>query len=158
MKTFSSLVGILVFSCVMSGCSTIPAVPVGPKVSVLPGTGKNITEFQQSDEVCRDYAMRIIGQKPVDQKAGGDAGTAGSVKNTSNPRLYGNEAQYYYDEAYVQCMYASGHQVPVPAEYANSMVQSPAKTVPGGQGKAVPAPPPFDPPSSPPPDYVEPKK
>ena len=60
---------------------------------------------------------------------------------------YGSQRQY--DNAYIQCMYAKGHKVPVPASMA-SRSGKPATSY--GTGTAYP-PPPGQPPSSVPPDY-----
>lgn len=59
--------------------------------------------------------------------------------------------QRYYDNAYVQCMYARGQQVPVPAAMARSRRQAPvepAATTPSGAGYAPPPPPGYAPPPS----------
>lgn len=73
------------------GCATAPA---GPSVNVLPGTGKPFEQFQADVSVCREWA-------------------AGQVKGAfmDAPSW---EVQRRYDNAYVQCMYAKGHQVPSP--------------------------------------------
>ncbi|MDR2507556.1 MAG: hypothetical protein LBD67_06110 [Candidatus Accumulibacter sp.] len=188
MKPFSFAV--ILPALVLAGCAS---VPTGPRVMVLPGTGRSFTEFQASDAMCRQYASRVIGQTVNDPAireavvgtvvgavagaaiggshgAGVGAGTGlivGSSSGAETSRLSGYEAQYRYDEAYVQCMYASGHRVPVPASVASSMTQysgvvAPAPAPAAAAGKKapsaeIPPPPPFAPPSSPPPDYVPPK-
>jgi hypothetical protein len=55
----------------------------------------------------------------------------------SQNRAYGSQRQY--DNAYIQCMYAQGHKVPVPAGSARSWTESspPASPPPG-----TPVPPP----------------
>ena len=183
MKPFSFVAILPVL--VLAGCAS---VPTGPRVMVLPGTGKSFTEFQASDAMCRQYASNVIGQTVNNDPAvrdavvstvvgavagaaiggrsgaGVGAGTGlivGSASGSETARLSGYEAQYRYDEAYVQCMYASGHRVPVPASVASSMTQySGAPAVVAGKkapSAEIPPPPPFAPPSSPPPDYVPPK-
>ncbi len=64
----------------------------------------------------------------------------------------GGEAQHRYDNAYVQCMYASGHQVPVPASIAQAQpVHRPlARSAP--PPRSSPPPPPRGEPPPPPPD------
>jgi hypothetical protein len=174
---------LMVFSAiVLGGCASMPS---GPRVTVLPGTEKSFDEFLESDHVCRQYAQRVIGQTSSDpavrdaivgtavgtaagaaiggsQGAGVGAGVGlifGSAAGAESNRLYGYEAQYRYDEAYMQCMYAAGHRIPVPAEVAKALMQRPAAVVPEGAGSAVdiPPPPPHLPPLSPPSDYVRPR-
>lgn len=67
-------------------------------------------------------------------------GAAGS--NTARASGYGSQRQY--DNAYIQCMYAKGHRVPVPANMAYSR---PVKAA----GAGIPPPPPGTPPPPPPP-------
>jgi hypothetical protein len=72
-----------------AGCATAPA---GPSVNVLPGTGKSFEQFQTDVSVCRDWAARQVKGAFMDAPVW--------------------EVQRRYDNAYVQCMYAKGHQVP----------------------------------------------
>jgi hypothetical protein len=113
MKLWPSLVllsGVMFFG----GCATRP--PSGPRVVVLPGTGKTYNEFSQNDKLCRQYAGRSIG-----------IAADGSAVPES-PRYSGEEAQYRYDEAYIQCMYAHGNKVPISEEVANTLRQKPMPT------------------------------
>lgn len=141
-------------------------VPTGPDVMVLPGTGKSFEEFRMDDTACRDYAFQQIGgqARAADQtavsraaigtavgavagaaiggrdSAGVGAGTGlvvGSMMGTESARYAGRGSQNQYDAAYVQCMYAKGHRVPVSGAYSSA--PAPA---------AVPPPPP---PGTPPP-------
>ncbi|MDR1163428.1 MAG: hypothetical protein LBM17_06300 [Candidatus Accumulibacter sp.] len=182
---------LMIFSVlVLGGCASTPS---GPRVTVLPGTGKSFSEFLDSDRACRQHAQRVIGQASDDPAVrdavvgtavgalagaaiGGRGGAGvgagmglvvGSAAGSESSRLYGHEAQYRYDEAYMQCMYSAGHKIPVPAEMARSMAQTPLPALPvdaAGVGGArvaedadIPPPPPFQPPLSPPPDYVAPR-
>ena len=63
---------------------------------------------------------------------------------------YGTQRQY--DNAYIQCMYARGHKVPVSAEMAQILREAPASYAPpkNADGRAIPAPPPGNPPPPPP--------
>lgn len=72
-----------------AGCATAPA---GPSVMVLPGSGLPFEQFQADESVCRNWA-------------------AGQVKGAfmDAPSW---EVQRRYDNAFIQCMYAKGHQVP----------------------------------------------
>lgn len=66
------------------------------------------------------------------------AGTAGSSMYATQQR---------YDVAFIQCMYAKGHQVPVSGNFSNTVQQPSA---PKAAGAAIPPPPPGSPPPPPP--------
>ena len=72
-----------------AGCATAPA---GPSVMVLPGTGRPFDQFQADVSVCRDWAAKQVKGAFMDAPSW--------------------EVQRRYDNAYIQCMYAKGHQVP----------------------------------------------
>ena len=72
-----------------AGCATAPA---GPSVMVLPGAGRPFDEFQADVSVCRDWAAQQVKGAFMDAPS--------------------FEVQRRYDNAYIQCMYAKGHQVP----------------------------------------------
>src|SRR4026208_1633477 len=86
-----------------AGCATAPA---GPSVLGLPGdgkpfqpaqahrhaAGKPFEQFQADVHVCREWAANQVRGAFVEVPA--------------------FEVQRRYDNAYVQCMYAKGHQVP----------------------------------------------
>ncbi|WP_319242044.1 YMGG-like glycine zipper-containing protein [uncultured Propionivibrio sp.] len=170
-------VGVIGLAVLAGGCATIPS---GPSVLVLPGTGKSLNDFRASDFQCRQYAAQQIegmGRDPSVRNAaigtavgavagaaiGGQQGAGigagagllvGSASGAEAGRSYGYDAQTRYDNAYIQCMYAGGHRVPVPASMARSLMeQAPATKA---SGAAIPPPPPHAPPASPPPDYVPP--
>lgn len=100
--------------------------------------------------------------------AGGSAGTGaalgagtgllfGSAVGTDAAAQSGRSAQETLDQAYVQCMYGKGHQVPVPASVAARMQQAGAQTAPPvyvqppAQAPVAPA---YPPPNAPrPPGY-----
>jgi hypothetical protein len=69
----------------------------------------------------------------------------GSASGAESGRVYGNEAQRRYDNSYLQCMYASGNQVPMTVRRSHRQ-RMPA---------APPVPPDYYPAPSayPPPDY-----
>jgi hypothetical protein len=56
--------------------------------------------------------------------------------------------QVRYDNAYTQCMYSSGHKVPVRGRYGDS-----AKYPARAPGASIPPPPPGQPPAQAPADY-----
>ena len=85
--------------------------------------------------------------------AGTGAGTGlivGTVAGTSAAQGSSSGAQHRYDNAYIQCMYAKGNQVPTPG-YGTSYRRSPAPAHLG-----YPPPPPAGYPPPPPPGYSAP--
>ena len=106
-------------------------VPTGPSVMVLAGSGKPLEQFQTDDRACRQSAAQGIE----------------SAKRSELP------AQRRYDMAYMQCMYAKGHQVPVaggPQGYVSP--SSPSTSAPAAESlpPGVPPPPAGAPPPPPP--------
>ncbi|MDD4914512.1 MAG: glycine zipper family protein [Methylococcales bacterium] len=70
---------------------------------------------------------------------------AGSMMGVPAAASSGMAAQQRYDAAYMQCMYAKGHQIPVPGQYSGSVQQET-----GGSAAAnIPPPPPGSPPPPP---------
>ena len=63
----------------------LTACASGPQVMALPGKSKSLDQFHTDDTVCRAWA----GQQSRADRGG------------------------RYDMAYLQCMYAKGHQIPV---------------------------------------------
>ncbi len=124
----------------LSGCMT--SVPMGPRVSVMPAAGKPFDLFAAEDRICRQYAAQSIGSTPdeiasqnavgstvagvaigsaVGALAGGHEGAqtgaavgliAGSSEGSANAAYASRDAQWRYDLAYQQCMYAKGNQIP----------------------------------------------
>lgn len=77
--------------------------------------------------------------------AGAGAGLLlGSAVGADSARASGVGTQRQYDNAYIQCMYAKGHRVPVPANMA--VPRSTART----PDASIPPPPPGSPPPPPP--------
>ena len=67
-------------------------VPTGPSVMALAGSGKTLEQFQTDDGTCRQSA-------------------AHELETTKQGEV---PAQRRYDMTYLQCMYAKGHQIPIP--------------------------------------------
>jgi hypothetical protein len=95
-------------------------------------------------------AGALIGSASGDAGEGAAAGAGsglllGSAAGSGAYAASGDLLQRRYDTAYVQCMYAKGHQVPVPAGAApaNHAQQAPADTSANAGG--------FPPPGTPPP-------
>ncbi len=166
MKTLSAVIATSAL-VLLSGCASIPTAP---SMMALPGTGRDFSDFRRDDAQCRQYASQEVGgfaNEPgvrsavVGTAVGAAAGAAigghqgagvgagagllfGSAVGADATRSHNYGSQRQYDNAYIQCMYARGHKVPVPADLARSLARP-----------AV-APPPFAPPASPPPDYFPP--
>lgn len=171
MKSSAVLIPLLSL-LLLGGCASVPS---GPSMLALPGTGRTFNEFRASDSQCRQYASQLVSGRANDttvrnaivgtavgaiagaaigghQGAGVGAGAGlivGSVAGADSDRSYGYGAQRKYDDAYVQCMYASGHKVPVSASVARSLTQqNPAEPA---LNSSIPPPPPNAPPPPPPP-------
>ena len=154
----------------LSACSTIPTAP---SILALPGTNRTFDSFRAAAQDCRLYASRQITVPVTDpgvQSAvvgtavgaaagaaiGGQQGAAvgagtgllmGSAVGADSNREYTYGTQRQYDHAYIQCMYGRGHKVPVSAEFAKNLSQSPAAPARSGNYPPPPS-------SEPPPDYV----
>lgn len=158
----------------LGACSTIPSAP---SILALPGTNRTFDAFRADDQACRQYASQQITIPVADpgvksavvgtavgaaagaaiggqQGAAVGAGTGllmGSAVGADSNREYTYGTQRQYDHAYIQCMYGRGHKVPVSAEFAKNLSQSPP-VAPARSGNYPP------PPSTePPPDYVPPR-
>ena len=78
------------------------SAPSGPSVMALPGSAKSFDEFRADDAGCRQFAA-----------ADPDA-----------------TKQWRYDMAYLQCMYARGHQIPLPSGAFTAPPGSPSSSPP----------------------------
>lgn len=165
----------------LGACAT---TPMGPTVQVMPGANKPFQVFASEQASCKDYAVsqvkeqadsanqQAIGTALISTALGAGLGAAvgggqgagigaagGSVLGAGIGADRSNNAQLsiqqQYDNAYMQCMYAKGNQVPgmaaavapppppVPVAVP-APVSTPKKT------NAVPPPPPSDAPPPPP--------
>ena len=122
MFRFSTKVFSVVVLVVLAGCVSFPT---GPNIMALPGTGVPFEQFRNDDAQCEQYASSQI------------------VRNGSAGSEY--EMQQRYDVAYVQCMYAKGHKVPVSGQFSGAIPQNNA-VVPS---ENIPPPPPGIPPPPP---------
>lgn len=113
------------------------------------------TASQASDDsFARSAALGTVLGTAVGAVAGGGKGAGigaatglvlGSAIGADESRISSHESQHRYDNAYIQCMYASGHRVPVSGTV---MEQRPA---PYSQPQAPIAPPASSPAAYPPP-------
>jgi len=95
----------LVLASALLFATACAPVPSGPSVAVRTGAGKTPEEFASDDRSCRAAAAQEI------QTKGGNV-----------------PAQRRYDMAYTQCMYAKGHQLPLPAPAPAETSASPPGT------------------------------
>lgn len=72
----------------------------------------------------------------------------GSAAGAGAAEVSGYEAQRRYDHAYLQCMYASGHRVPVSGRYGVGRSERDGRD--GRTRRSPPPPPPGEPPPPPP--------
>jgi len=87
----------------LAACSSTPS---GPDILALPGNGKSLEQFNGDDVSCRQYALGQLGGKSPNPAPSESAGSGAADASWS-------EQQRRYDFAYVQCMYAKGHRIPV---------------------------------------------
>ena len=117
------------------------STPMGPTVQVLPGPNKPFDVFQGDQDQCKQYAQsqvsgqadaanqRAVGTAAIGTLLGAGLGAAigghqgagvgagaGAIVGTSagaNGSAYGQGSiQYQYNNAFAQCMYSKGNQVP----------------------------------------------
>lgn len=169
-----SPVSLLLAACsilLLAGCVT---APTGPSVTVLPGSGKSFQQFRTDDADCRQYARQQTGgadrtgadagvrSAAVGTVIGAVAGAAigghegagvgagaglvvGSMAGAGAAQSSAYGTQRDYDGAFIQCMYAKGHKVPVSA----GMMRSQADAPPAQSSGYFPPPPPGYPPPPP---------
>lgn len=131
---------LFIFVGLLAGCAT--QRPIGPTVSVMPAPGKPFDVFSVEDQQCRQYASQSTGLTAgqtssgnffgsaaagtaigavAGQLIGGNQGAgvgagmgllAGSVQGGGDAQASTQDAQWRYNNAYKQCMYAKGNQVP----------------------------------------------
>jgi peptidoglycan hydrolase-like protein with peptidoglycan-binding domain len=158
MKHHGAVIIGLSASLLLGGCAS---TPMGPTVPVMPAANKPFEVFQQDQLVCKQFAeqqvggqaestnTRAIGGAALGTVLGAGLGAAigggqGAGIGAASGALLGTGVgagtsggtqltiQQQYDNAYSQCMYSKGNQVP------------------GFQPAAVYAPPPPPPPAPPP--------
>ncbi|MCX7174620.1 MAG: glycine zipper family protein [Proteobacteria bacterium] len=105
-------------------------------------------------------ALGAVAGAAIDGSRGAAAGAGtgllvGGLAGTGTGQASAYDAQRRYDYAYQQCMYASGHRIPVrsrfstePSPYTENMPPPPSS--PSPSGNMPPPPPPGNPPPAPP--------
>src|SRR6266403_657335 len=105
-----------IVACVLllAACTTVPP---GPRVMVLPGAGKSFDQFQTDDAVCRQWASQQAGTtaQAVSGQSTLTGAAVGTLLGAGAGDTSAHEVQRRYDNAYQQCMYAKGNQIPVSA-------------------------------------------
>jgi uncharacterized protein YcfJ len=138
MKQFSALVVGLSAAMLLEGCA---ATPMGPTVAVMPSPNKPFQAFQEDQAYCKQFAeqqvagqaenqnQRAVGVAVVGTVLGAGLGAAvgggrGAGIGAASGALVGTgigagnsqggqfTIQQQYDNAFSQCMYAKGNQVP----------------------------------------------
>ncbi|MFT4100136.1 MAG: hypothetical protein QM674_03685 [Burkholderiaceae bacterium] len=177
MKRLSRLAALTAALLALGACAV---TPTGPTQLVLPGSGKTFQQFRVDDASCRQHASAEIGDSAQTAAAdatarsavvgtvvgtvagaaiGGSRGAGvgagsgllvGAAAGSNAGAQTGYSAQRRYDNAYIQCMYAAGHRVPVSGQFVGSAraTQPATPTPPSG---AEPPPPPAGTPPAPPP-------
>jgi uncharacterized protein YcfJ len=174
-RNIQGVAGLVTIALMASACAT---PPMGPRVNVMPGPNKPFAVFQQDREACTQYAQQSVGgqaEQANNQAVGGAilgtvlgaglgaavgggrgaaVGAAGGAvagtaigANGSARSEYGIQRQY--DNAYSQCMYSRGNQVPG-YQYQGSYGAPPPP--PPGYGQQQPQQG-YYPPPPPPPGY-----
>ncbi len=150
----------------LGGCATTPQ---GPSVAVMPAPNKPFDQFQADQAVCKDYAQQqvsgqaqsannqAVGTAVVGTLLGAGLGAAvgggngaaigaasGAVAGTaigaSGSQGSQGSLQQQYDNAYMQCMYSKGNQVPG-TQPQSPVNQGPNTAPPPLQSEYVPPPP-----------------
>ncbi|MGB8856682.1 MAG: glycine zipper family protein [Burkholderiales bacterium] len=166
------------FSALLLGaCVTIPN---GPSVMTLPGSGKTFDQFRIDDASCKQFASEQLGTSPqqaaessavssaavgtvlgaaagaiIDGSRGAASGAGvgllmGSASGAGAADATGRGAQRNYDNAFIQCMYAKGHRVPVSGKLTGAPPSAPSANYapPPSTSYSPPAPPGVAPPQA----------
>lgn len=125
--------------------------------------GGQTAEQAQKDSAVRSAAIGTAVGAVAGAAIGGRSGAGvgagtglvfGSIAGSEAGERSGYGTQRQYDNAYIQCMYAKGHKVPVSASMARTLQQAPSGYAPPAtaDGQNIP-PPPAGTPPPPPPGY-----
>jgi len=119
----------------LSACSSAPTY--GPSMMVLPGTNKTFDQFRLDEQDCRAHAQAQNAKSSTEEDSAGSP-------------------QQRYDRAFLQCMYAKGHKVPLTGRVTDYIDSTQASTRPSAASpsrNAPPPPPAGQPPAEAPPDF-----
>jgi len=74
----------------LTGCQ--PTVPTGPTITVMPGPGKTLAQFQNDDAICRQFAQSQIQAPPSGLNSPTGTAAATTVGATAAGALLGAAA------------------------------------------------------------------
>ena len=139
-------------------CQQFASFQVGGATANQAGMNSGVTSAAVGT-VVGAAAGAAIGAAAGNPAAGAAVGAGvglmgGSLAGTGKASSSMYEAQQRYDAAYIQCMYAKGHQVPVSGQFSGAISQPavippPPPSGPSSSG-TVPPPPSGSPPAPPP--------
>src|SRR5262245_35400482 len=95
MQNSFSRIGVAVAASCLLGLSACAVdAPAGPSLPVMPGDGKTLSQFQQDDAVCRQYAKQQTGISPggAATEAGVGSAAVGTVLGAAAGALIGAAA------------------------------------------------------------------
>jgi hypothetical protein len=174
--------GAVSLALLLGACATIPSGPgvmalpgtgksfdqfraddAGCRQFAFEQVGGTSAQQAATDETVRGAMLGTVIGAAAGAAIGGSEGAAvgagtgllfGTATGASASASSGWPVQTRYDQAYVQCMYAAGHKVPVSARFTETprpAVQAPAPSaIPPPPPGAIPPPPPGAPPPPPP--------
>lgn len=126
-----------------ASCREFAFVQIGGKTAERASRESAITSAAIGTAIGALAGVAIGGNSRGAAVGAGAGMLMGSAVGSDSARSSGYGTQRQYDNAYIQCMYAKGHRVPVPANMAYSR---PVKAAEAG----IPPPPPGQPPPPPP--------
>jgi uncharacterized protein YcfJ len=164
MSTRMALVIALSSSFLLASCAT---APMGPTVQVMPNPNKPFQNFQQDQESCKQYAQaQVAGQADAANKNAIGAAALGTLLGAGLGAAVGNNQgagvgaatgmiagtsvgagssqnaqmsiQTQYDNAYTQCMYSKGNQVPGAMPSEDGSIPPPGSMPPPPSGSMHP--------------------
>jgi outer membrane lipoprotein SlyB len=127
--------------------------------------GSKSVNQQYNESLAATAAVGTVIGAAVGAAAGGGEGAAigagvgalsGGAIGADTAASSGDNAQHKYDNAYLQCMYAAGHKIPVPASMAKTYTQGGSTTTTTITRSTTGVPPvrsTYYPPPPPPPGY-----
>lgn len=172
--TGKRLIGGLGVALVLAGCASVPTGPsvmvlpgsgrsfdefrldeAACRRYALDRTGGTTAQQRARDSAVTSAAVGTVVGAAAGAAIGGQQGAAvgagtgllvGGAVGTDTAQQSERGTQRQYDNAYIQCMYAKGHRVPVPTGMATAA--PPARSAPGSTG-SIPPPPKGLPPAPP---------
>jgi outer membrane lipoprotein SlyB len=183
MKSFTRIVCISL-AVALTGCATTPGGPsnmalpgTGKDFNLFRADDLSCRDFalgqigsksvnqQYNQSLAATTAVGTVIGAALGAAAGGGQGAAigagvgalsGGAIGADTAATSGDNAQQKYDNAYLQCMYAAGHKIPVPASMAKTYTQGTSSTQITRTQSTIGTPPvrsTYYPPPPPPPGY-----